>query len=389
MKKQLILFYDQHISGHHLAYIHHLIVYSRRDSQRDVVFAIRQEAIDVFAKDAPKCVRFIAAPLVTTGSVAKNSAEEGKWLTRVIQQEKITDLFFLNFNPYQQIVCTGSFYKLNCRLHGILFSPPHRLTPSPDRPIREKISQFLRRNRKYLQLRWAMRNPHLTNLLILDDEEGAHQLNRLGTTNFMMLSDPIEQATLAESGKLAYELLPGSKLLLAFGSIGPRKNLGNIIRSLQDCGDEKITLLIVGKGKPDYVAGLEVLARAYDDNDSVRVIIENRFVNDDEMETLFAAADGIVMVYLNFYGSSGVLGRAAKYATPVLVANEGLIFALTQRYRLGVAVAGDPISIGKGIEQLFAESLSDGYGGAEYLASKTPEKFSETIFSMLETPDEI
>jgi glycosyltransferase involved in cell wall biosynthesis len=388
-RPQKNLFYDRHTSGHHLEYLRYLVDYCRCHDLQHVHFALPQDAVEVFESEEYSVPVFHVLTLPTEGGQLDQTSQEGEWLIREIQKQGFTNLFFLNFDPYQFVVGTRPFRRLNCRLHGILFSPPHRLFPSQESPLKEKVRQFVRRNRKYLQLRWAMRNPQLANLLILDDEEGASQLNRLGATTVQMLSDPIEQATVASEKELPYDLLPGSKLLLAFGSIIPRKNLDNIIRSLADCGDEKVTLLIAGKGKPEYVANLETLAQVYDSNDSVQVIIENRFVSDEEMEGLFAAADGIVMVYLNFYGSSGVLGRSAKYSTPVLVANEGLIAALTRRHHLGVAVAGDSTSIGKGIGQLLSRHLSDGYGGVEYLASKTPEKFCKTIFLALKSSDKI
>jgi glycosyltransferase involved in cell wall biosynthesis len=388
-RPQKIIFYDRHTSGHHLEYLRYLVDYCQEHDLRHVHFALPQDAVEDFESKERTAPLFHVVTPPTKGNQLAQTRMEGEWLVHLVKEHGFTDLFFMNFDPYQYIVGTKIFRSLPCCLHGILFSPPHRLFPAPDSLLREKIRQFGRRSRKFLQLRWAMRNPRLASLLILDDDGGAHQLNHLGTTRVMILSDPIDQITVARPRKLPYDILPGSKILLAFGSIIPRKNLSNIIRSLRDCGGEKITLLIAGKGKPEYVASLEALIRAYEGDDTVRVIIENRFVSNDEMEELFAAADGIVMVYLNFYGSSGVLGRSAKYATPVLVANGGLIPALTLRYRLGVAVAGDPSSIGRGIRQLLCHGLSSGYGGTEYLAPKTPTKFCETIFSVLEPLTEV
>jgi glycosyltransferase involved in cell wall biosynthesis len=389
LKNKNILFYDQHISGHHLEYIGHLVEYSRTNNKSNIIFAIRQEAINEIAKNTPKGVRFFAAPISSSDSLVKKSLEEGKWLVKIIQREKITDLVFLAIDPYQYLLGVRWFRKLPCDMHGILFSPPHRLYPSPQSPIKEKIKQSVRRKRKALQLHWALRNKQLKSLFILDDSDGVDTLNKRFRPIFQLLNDPIEQGIRATTTPLNIKSTDDEKLLLSFGGIHPRKNLVNIVNSLQFCDDYPVTLLIAGKGETEYVLRLRETAVIYENNPNINVVIDNRFVSHEEMDGLFAAADGIIMVYKNFYGSSGVLGQSAKHATPVLVANEGLIPALTLRYRLGVAVAGDPISIGLGIQKLLRFGLSSDYGGLEYLAPKTPTKFCETIFSVLEPLTEV
>jgi glycosyltransferase involved in cell wall biosynthesis len=382
LKNKTILFYDQYISGHHLEYIHHLVEYSRRNSEEDVVFVIRQEAIDAIKTDVSERIRFIATPLVSSESLLKKSLEEGKWLAKTIQQEKITDLCFLAIDPYQYLLGVKWFRKLPCNIHGILFSPPHRLYPSSQSSIKEKIRQSVRRNRKTLQLRWALRNKRLKSLFILDDSDGVDKLNRRFRPVFQLLNDPIDQGASAIATRDQSKIAKGGKLLLSFGAIHPRKNLVNIVKSLQHCENYSVTLLISGKGKTEYVSRLREAASAYDDNNRIKVIIDNRFVSQEEMESLFSAADGIVMVYQNFYGSSGVLGRAAKVSKPVLISDHGLVFSLTQKYDMGYSVKGDPASIADGIKKIIVQGTPANYKGGEYLELKTIEHFSSELFDL-------
>jgi glycosyltransferase involved in cell wall biosynthesis len=382
LENKVILFYDQYISGHHLEYINHLVDYSRRNSEQDVIFVIRQEAIDVLKKDTSESIRFVAAPSFSSDSLVEKSLKEGRWLVEIIQREKVRNLCFLAIDPYQFLLGIGWFRKLACDIHGILFSPPHRLYPSLESSIKERIKQSIRRNRKVLQLRWALKNKRLKTLFVLDDSDGVDQLNKRFRPVFQLLNDPIEQSTSAITTSYKRNVAEGEKLLLSFGAIHPRKNLINIVKSLQYCEHYSVTLLITGKGKTEYIARLHEAASIYDNDSKIKIIIDNKFVSQEEMDRLFAAADGIVMVYQNFYGSSGVLGRAAKVRKPVLVSDHGLVSSLTKKYDMGYSVKGDPASIAEGIKKIIIQGTPSNYKGEEYLNLKTTEHFSSELFNL-------
>lgn len=381
-----ILFYDRHSSGHHMEYFRHLIRFSEKSVDCKVFFALPKDAVSAFKKEEDGNVSLVEVPIPEARLQLQQTIIEGKWIAQKVRDLEITDLFFLNLDPYQFIVNTRAFKSLKCQVHGILFSPPHRLYPGGDSSFSEQAKQFLRRNRKQFQLRWALRNKSLKTVFILDDDEGQAKLGHMGQATFARLNDPIDQDVLSEGNSCKYELLPESKVLLAFGSIVPRKNLINIINSLRGVEGHDVTLLIVGKGREDYVRQVKEAASVYDSQMNISVIVDNRFVADEEMEELFSMSDAIVMVYQNFYGSSGVLGRSAKYMKPVLVADQGLVAALTKKYGLGVTVKSDTENITRGMKLLLNHDLPSGYNGADYLRLKTIPIFCETIFNCMVTP---
>lgn len=379
MPMKNILFYDMHSSGHHMEYFRYLIDYSRSSSISSVYFAIPSEAIPVFEDENFDRPNFISVPKYSNSSQLKQTVEEGKWIIERIREYSIQKLFFLNIDPYQYLLGTASFRKLECQVHGILFSPPHRLFPGKGAKVREHIRQLIRRKRKHVQLKWATRNHNLKTIFILDDPEIEILQRQVQKVTFVTLPDPIDNSVNVTGSELSKSKNKEGKTLLAFGSIIPRKNLENIIQALGMVKGEDVTLLVAGKGKPEYVAELQELSRKL--SAVSKVIIDARFVSDEEMEQMFAEADGIIMVYLNFYGSSGVLGRSAKYSKPVVVADEGLVGMLTKKYNLGFTVNRKPEDIAVGIQKMLNSQGLTNYNGNDYLKPKTVENFCRTIFT--------
>lgn len=380
MSESRVLFYDPYTTGHHLEYLRHLIVHSESFTNTQVLFVIAQSVISQL-REVTK-VDFESVPVLEFDgrNQIRKSMLEAKWLADVVEGQACTDLVLLTADPYQYALGTSVFKKMDCAIHGILFSPPHRLFSSRDAALKEKIVQSVRRVRKGLQLRWALSNKNLKTLYILDDSSGVKQLNKKFRPVFKYLPDPIEQLPMGFVSSGSSEVVQ-QKIILSFGSIADRKNLENIIESLQYLVD-KVTLVIAGKGKPEYVEKLRLMAEVYDKNTDIKIVIDNRFIGDKEMSQLFAKADGIVMVYRNFYGSSGVLGHAAAYRKPVLVSNVGLIPALVTEYKMGYAVGQTPEAIAEGINLVIGKGLPRGYAGEKYLERKAVAHFAEALLSL-------
>lgn len=111
------------------------------------------------------------------------------------------------------------------------------------------------------------------------------------------------------------------------------------------------------------------------------ISIENRYVSNEEMEYLFSSCDIVMMVYKNFFGSSGVLGRAAKYEKKVIVSKGGLIESLVKRYKLGISIESNYSNLVDAIKKLEQISLQPKF--SEYLSAKTPQNFAKTIYNTI------
>jgi glycosyltransferase involved in cell wall biosynthesis len=108
------------------------------------------------------------------------------------------------------------------------------------------------------------------------------------------------------------------------------------IRALLDasvslsCPD--LFLLCAGKIADDREirVGLETLVR------TGRARVIDRYVSDQEEELSFAATDVVLLPYLQHFGSSGVLSRAAAAGKMVIASDEGLIARRIRAHELGL-----------------------------------------------------
>ena len=86
----------------------------------------------------------------------------------------------------------------------------------------------------------------------------------------------------------------------------------------------------------DYRKALEDLER------KGRARLFDRYVSSEEERWCFQASDVVLLPYLQHYGTSGVLARAAAAGKPVIVSDEQLLGRFVREHRLGwVFPSGD------------------------------------------------
>src|SRR5690606_9446975 len=130
-----------------------------------------------------------------------------------------------------------------------------------------------------------------------------------------------------------YNIPENHLVLLQFGYADERKNNENIIAALNQMPHSAITLLIIGKFKPSYEAALHRLKTG-----SFQLITHDESVSDEEMESTFRHSDVILRMNVNSFGSSGVVGIAARYNKPVIVSDTRVMAELVKKYALGETV---------------------------------------------------
>lgn len=233
-----------------------------------------------------------------------------------------------------------------CQIHGLLFNPYVRITPQSD-SFSAKWKANFTKYRKFLTTWWMCRNPNLTKIFVFNDAETVEKMNRsLRTTVFTYLPDPVYDYPTRAGLQIRekFGIAPHKKIVLAFGFIEERKNIHNITKAMQSMRAEEATnfcLLIVGKINETYkdtVLGAVELARKT--RPELQIELETRFVDDDEMEAFVGQSDIISIAYTNFFGSSGVIGLAARHNKPVLSTKHGVIGNLTREYNLGLTIDG-------------------------------------------------
>lgn len=360
MKK--ILFYDIHSTGHHLEYIQHLTAHCPSD-----VVAFFAVSENISKRVAPVSrVKFLKLPFSESET---NRKRELAWILDRAVALEIDTVFFLNIDPYLNFL---QIFKSNeFSVDGIWFHPTHRipwLSCFDFRTIIKNVGKKLRASSQLMKLN-NLRNQ--VNLYILDDKEGVDYLNRNNRISFHYLPDPIsiEKVEYTQNEQSSNS----KKSILLFGSIIPRKNLERLIEVVRREKFAEWTFDIIGKGKDRYVDQLKEISEGVDN-----VRIENRFVPNREMESLFSRSTIVLLVYRNFFGSSGVLGRAAKYNKPVITNHLGLIGHLVRKYKLGSVVNADYKGLAKALDEAIYVAKNSSVD--KYLSDKTPNTFSKVIY---------
>lgn len=125
-------------------------------------------------------------------------------------------------------------------------------------------------------------------------------------------------------------------VVLFFGLIRPYKGLDKLIETFSELIKEKpdTTLLIVGENY-ESVEKYQQLIQKYQLED--KVIFENKFIPNEDVEPYFKASDTVVMPY--YSGTqSGILMMAYGFRIPVVVTNVGGIAELVKQNETGILV---------------------------------------------------
>ncbi|MFD2245104.1 glycosyltransferase [Pontibacter ruber] len=319
----------------------------------------------------------------------RNSIERGisewKEVTKVIEAEaNYTEIIFLDIDPFLHLVATRQFKRFNLAVKGILFAPYYHFKEANSGPwfyIRHIIRSY------FFQKYSTILNPRIKKLFILNDEKCIENMNSTIKNIFSFLPDPINDEVKVvdsvneEAIKTKYNIRPGCKNLLLFGSIDYRKNLINIINSLLLMPlsvRKNINLIIAGKFHPDIKE--KYLQHIQKHKNNVSLCYYDEFISDEEREVLFKHSDVVLMPYTNFFGSSGILGHTIKHNKRVVASNTGLVSRLVIENQLGLTV--DPYNkhdIRDAILQILKTEKSYQYNGAKILKKYNPIYFSQTL----------
>lgn len=384
-----ILFYDFDVTGHHAEYVNHILgTIKNSTSPNSYVFLLNEkfkEKLNVNSKNV-KYVFFNTSDFLIEKSLLFRTKKELEFIQKKAKENQVSDIFLFNIDPYQVSLVWRKNHD-SFRYHGILFSPPTRIQTPANAQFLSRWKQIFRKKRKEQQLKFCVKNLNGGKIFVLNDEKVVSILNskiQTQTEAFRYLPDPIQQTQgeVKQDLRKKFGISSETTVLLAFGSIIPRKNLQRCIRALTNLPENKpYCLLIAGKGKPNYVADLQ---KEYDENTTCKhqLIIANIFLSEAEIPDYFSAANVVLMPYINFYGSSGVLGHAMRFGKPVIAPEVGLIADLVRRYDLGLTV--NPLSQ-KAIESALIKSknLTIGKAYAEFYHSHSPDAFAKTILETL------
>jgi glycosyltransferase involved in cell wall biosynthesis len=300
-------------------------------------------------------------------------------VSKFASEHKVTSTIFMDLDKYQLAI---ALTKLSCTISGILFRPHHRITSSN---ATSKAKTFLKRSKKKIAEYLLLSNKKLNRVFILNDSEGAEMLNKKYDTNiFQYLSDPI-----FKYGELMNKReMIGEKPIytfLVFGALNERKNITNIIKAYELAGfPYKTKLLIIGPGETDYVSYLNTLVNNLKSigNGNKTIEIKNEYVSNEEMEYYFSTSDACLLLYKNFYGSSGLLGRAALHHLKVIAPNVGLLHQMVTQNNIGITCDPENIEMIADSLQLINNFNVQESSFQQFYQEYSPKKFIKTLLTL-------
>jgi beta-1,4-mannosyltransferase len=139
-----------------------------------------------------------------------------------------------------------------------------------------------------------------------------------------------------EELRSCYGLAPDSFVLLLFGQVRPYKRVAEAVRTFRDLDGAQMLVLVAGNPK-DEPTREELEALAAQDG---RVVLELRWIADEEVEGLHRASDAIVLNYPEIF-SSGALLLAWSLGRPVIAPAGGTIDELAPLGPIEAFVPGD------------------------------------------------
>lgn len=117
----------------------------------------------------------------------------------------------------------------------------------------------------------------------------------------------------------------GEKVLLFFGQIAPYKGLDILLEAMKALSSQQYTfrLMIAGKVKSGSEPYWQTL-QPWLENDQVRsrILVNDKFIPDDDVPILFRAADVLILPYRAIY-QSGPLSLAYRFGVPVIATRVG------------------------------------------------------------------
>lgn len=394
-----LLLFDLNPTGHHPGYLQHLIRYwsaSRWDAQRGRLvvvvsadFSQRHPAIARLAANTegaelkPISADEQAKILAKTSFLARMAAE-WRLMVACASRERADHVLLMYLDQFQLAMLTekGPY----CAFSGILFRPTLHYTKLGHPPVgwRERLREL----RKSATIRVALRHPRLRTLFSSDPYSLPVLARFAPRVRFVHLPDPVQVypvgtdvvTTLTAENRLSAD----RKTLLMFGHLDSRKGIRCLQKALALLPEEtrrKLTLWLVGPLEEDqrrYVEKMEILP-------GLEVRRHHDFVPDEQVQTYFQAADGVLALYQRHVGGSAVLVRAAAAGKPALASNYGLVGQLVRENSLGLALdATDPAAIAATMTQfLETPSLGNPEQMRNFARLNQASEYAQVIFESL------
>lgn len=323
-----ILIYECLFIGHHPSYLR-ICVEAFLEAEAKVIFATPKIMI------AQKHLGAKLSPHVEfekTANLKDDSFFED--LISVTKKHKPQNLLILPFDEFISPILRKAFWgsypsdSLNGLIAGIYFRP--RCTDPNEMGVGNWV--------KKIGLKKLLRRGFFSKLFIND--------TKLITKNtiepceyfpgvFESIIDPWEKIYpySKHDARNHWGISSDKKVFLFYGTGAYRKGLTVALEAMEKCTDyEKNHLLCVGSISPEGKVKVKIEELV----EAGRATLIDRYVDSHEEGMAFCSCDFVLLPYINHYGSSGILSKAARHKRPVICSDEGLLANLVKTHSLGL-----------------------------------------------------
>jgi glycosyltransferase involved in cell wall biosynthesis len=402
--------FDLYGSGHHRSYLEHLARYRASASvQGKLVVASTPEVFGQhpgFARwldeqDPTRIGRHevqgahgLRVDTLNAAEILWNDRIHGKCLREVVRSLRPDHVVIMYMDSAKWSLAFGLRFGYPVRMAGILFRSPPPIAPSSDRSPRRRFTRWL----KLAILSRALANPHL-GCVLCPDPGGVELVGRLDRdVRAVLLPESIDTSHPrldAQSVKERWGLSPDRFVALLFGSISERKGVLQTVSALTHLSTDsqhRMALVLAGRMVESERDRIEQLVSQQRAATHVQIIVDDRYIEEREIQSLFAAADVALLPYVGHVGSSNVLVRSASEGCPVIGPAEGFMGTTIRSNRLGLSIdVTDSRVLAGALESLVgspgpARAL-DGYfsreDAARYAEGHTVDQFGRTVLGSL------
>ena len=370
------LVYCNFIGGHQLEYVHHLYVGASKHAENNYIFSVPSDFEKVCNKLEWPEAGNISIKIIEdndipskTGGLLRRVYTNCKALRKYVKRFNATHVILISLIEY--IPFLPLFLYSSVKVRGILY----RIYLYEWRK-EGKIKKAL----DVIKFKILSKCRVFDSVFILNDNKAASLLNKLYSTNkFIYLTDPIVVVDSYKPHNIRTELgiESGKRIFLHPGGMLRRKGtleILNALISLDENACQKIAVVFAGRVTNEIEKEFRTLYERA--KNRVQLVLMEGYLPFERLADLFETSDYVLIPYTDNSKSSGIIGHAAYYHRPVIVAQGGIIGKIVKKWELGYLLNK---ADSKSIKEFIKELPCDYNFNEEYVKTHSIEAFYTEI----------
>lgn len=372
-----ILIHCTSIGGHQLEYIHHLYMGALETIDNEYVFVVpKRFGIDSKNLEWPNASNINIVYIEENkskqidGNILKQAFYKSKNLKEYIKKYSIDKVILIDLISYLPFIFL--FVHKNVKIRGIIYKI-YLYEWKCENIIKKTLDVI-----KYIIMRQFQ---IFEKVFILNDISAPSHLCKLYRTNkFCYLPDPVASLGSYQGINIREELgITSDKIVLLHpGGMLPYKGTLNILKAIDQMQPDeckRLVLITAGQSTPIQPEFNKLVDKI---KNKIQIIHIEGFIPFEQLADLFSTCDFVIIPYLTKSQSSGIVGHAAYYEKPVIVARGGVIGKMVRKWKLGILLDEPSIYC---IQEFLSKDIVAYQSKNTYCIDHSVEIFNKIIFN--------